>query len=268
MKQRPDVLSNWDEAQHDPLSLPPDNFSGMTQDDAVELIKDWFFSNFEDPAQSTPYESAEGGYEYIWGGPYETRDVIENVFADTASDELINAAIDEIEIDGFEWVPNSRRRRPPDDDYYDEPQDSKTLHNKMLERVAELEEIVNQISATHSGIGHNHPPEEIDNVPYTENDRAQLETAISVLKKQPVEPIDDGKAALEAEKIVQTTGAKLLSWLARHANNFISEAVKEGGKEFGKLASRGILLLLAEKLLSVSTIVIKWLSSFGFGLPF
>ena len=78
-RRRPKVLGNWDAAQHDPVSNPP-NLSRMRKDDAVEAIKDWFLENFEDPAESTPYESAEGGYQYIWGGPYDTRDIVENVF--------------------------------------------------------------------------------------------------------------------------------------------------------------------------------------------
>jgi hypothetical protein len=61
----------------------------MSQEDAIEAIKDWFLVNFEDPVHSTPYESAEGGYIYIWGGPYETRDIVEHFFSDAASEELI-----------------------------------------------------------------------------------------------------------------------------------------------------------------------------------
>jgi hypothetical protein len=66
LAQRPKILETWEEVQHDPLTLPPDNFDGLSQDEAAELIKDWFLQNFEDPAHHTPYESAEGGYEYIW----------------------------------------------------------------------------------------------------------------------------------------------------------------------------------------------------------
>jgi len=34
------------------------------------MMADWFLANFENPAECTPYESAEGGYQWIWGGPY------------------------------------------------------------------------------------------------------------------------------------------------------------------------------------------------------
>ena len=39
-----------------------------------ELMIEWFNQNFEDPAERTPYESAEGGYQWIWGGPYDARE--------------------------------------------------------------------------------------------------------------------------------------------------------------------------------------------------
>lgn len=144
MTERPKVLENWDEVQHDPLTLPPDDFEGMSIEDAVEKIKDWFFENFEDPVHSTPYISAEGGYQYIWGGPYSARDIIENIFADAASQELIDAAIEELESEGWDWVPSSNRRQPPEED---EPpsEDASTLHAKMLRRIASLEEAMAQL---------------------------------------------------------------------------------------------------------------------------
>ena len=33
----------------------------------------WFRERFEDPVEETPYNSREGGYLYIWGGPYDAR---------------------------------------------------------------------------------------------------------------------------------------------------------------------------------------------------
>jgi hypothetical protein len=58
------VLSAWDEAQHDPVSIPPD-IRGLALDDAVEKIQEWFYANFEDPVHSTPYDSSEGGYSML-----------------------------------------------------------------------------------------------------------------------------------------------------------------------------------------------------------
>jgi hypothetical protein len=98
--------SAWSEIQLDPMSPPPEDFEGIGVKEGVELIRNWFFENFEDPEQNTPYESREGGYIYIWGGPFEAYDIIRDVFAGVAPDEIIDAAIEAIEHEGCEWVPN------------------------------------------------------------------------------------------------------------------------------------------------------------------
>ena len=43
--------SAWDETQLDPLSPPPEDFDGMTVDEAVEVIEAWFLENFERPGR-------------------------------------------------------------------------------------------------------------------------------------------------------------------------------------------------------------------------
>jgi hypothetical protein len=83
--------SAWNETQLDPLSPPPEDFDGLSVDEAAELIKGWFLDNFEDPVHSVSYISREGGYQYIWG-PYEADEVIRDLFADVASDEMAQSS--------------------------------------------------------------------------------------------------------------------------------------------------------------------------------
>jgi hypothetical protein len=68
----------------------------------------WFLSRYESPAESTPWDSGEGGYQYLWGGPYDARDAIAGEFvhelmgrfnADELG-EIIDAAVEEIESEG------------------------------------------------------------------------------------------------------------------------------------------------------------------------
>jgi hypothetical protein len=80
---------------------PPDDFTDLSVEEAAEVIKEWFFENFEDPAQMTPYNSADGGYQFIWGGPYDATDVIGNTFAESASEEIIEAAIEAVQSGGM-----------------------------------------------------------------------------------------------------------------------------------------------------------------------
>jgi hypothetical protein len=71
-----------------------------------EAMRRWFRSRFWDPANDTPYNSAEGGYLYIHGGPYTAEDELYSRFGDLCGDEVIRDAIDDIESDGIEeWAP-------------------------------------------------------------------------------------------------------------------------------------------------------------------
>src|SRR3984893_3385847 len=109
-------------------------FRRMRKAEKLELMIGWFHLNFEDPAQSTPYESAEGGYQWIWGGPYEARDELYSKFGDIVSESFIEEAVKEIESDGIvDWAPvhtgdDYDEPEPPEDPisldiYLDEPSD-------------------------------------------------------------------------------------------------------------------------------------------------
>ena len=83
------------------LSLPDDKLTSHIK--AAEMAE-WFLENYEDPAQGVPYDSGEGGYQYIFGGPYDPYDVLFDNFPD-ASEEEIEKAISIINrFGGYEWV--------------------------------------------------------------------------------------------------------------------------------------------------------------------
>jgi hypothetical protein len=48
------------------------NADEETQTDAMRV---WFYSQYEDPANETPYTS-EDGYVYVYGGPYDAKEVL------------------------------------------------------------------------------------------------------------------------------------------------------------------------------------------------
>lgn len=100
----------------------------------IESIVEHFLKEYEDPAVRTPYESKEGGYQYIWGGPYSTIEALEVLFPD-ASQDLLDDAADAIEekSDGDTWVPvpsdpdDIGPFEPPDDipdEWEGEPEDA------------------------------------------------------------------------------------------------------------------------------------------------
>jgi hypothetical protein len=188
------------------------------------------------------------------------------VFADSASEELIAAAVEEMEQESWEWVPNDRRRQPPEEDEPYDPPEITELYAEMQERISAIEEGLSRLPKGGAGIGHNNPPEPIEDAPVDEGERSALEQALAVLKAQPVEPGDKGAAAAAPVAFLRIIADKARSWLARQADSFISEATKEAGKEFGKWSSRALWAFIASQLLGLSDIAVKWLHAIH--LPF
>lgn len=78
----------------------------------IDRMKRWFLDRYEDPANMCPYDSKEGGYQYIYGGPYDAYEELESEFGSIYSDELIKSAVEELESTGpLEWS------RIPDDNW-------------------------------------------------------------------------------------------------------------------------------------------------------
>lgn len=101
-----------------------------------QVMKSWFYENYEDPADRTPYESKEGGYIWIWGGPYDAREVLDAEFSDFVSDEVLNAVVEELDNHCVEWGP---KEKDSDYDIY------------FVEDIAEItESYQNYLSAAHS----------------------------------------------------------------------------------------------------------------------
>jgi hypothetical protein len=69
-------------------------------------MKAWFLARYCDPAEETPYNSREGGYLFVHGGPYHPGEEISERFSVFASDEAIQAITEElISQVGDSWAP-------------------------------------------------------------------------------------------------------------------------------------------------------------------
>lgn len=98
------------------IGLVDDKGAALDREMRIQHMVDWFFERFEDPANSLPYESAEGGYIWIDGGPYDASDQIGDNFSDE-DPALIDTAVERIQSDGtFDWA-----RVRGADDYKMEP---------------------------------------------------------------------------------------------------------------------------------------------------
>lgn len=95
------------------IDIKPSDLDGLEPSEQKVLMKEWFLQNYEDPAERTPYESAEGGYIWIWGGPYDAREEVSDYFHEYTGDSVIDEAVEELEQYCIEWAPTEC----PYDDY-------------------------------------------------------------------------------------------------------------------------------------------------------
>lgn len=89
-------------------SIPRSELAKADRETQLEVMRTWFFQNFEDPAERTPYESREGGYIWIWGGPHEAREEIEEEFQDVVPEDVIEELSGELNTMCWEWAPTEK----------------------------------------------------------------------------------------------------------------------------------------------------------------
>ncbi len=90
-----------------PISI--DELRAADRETQLEVMDTWFRQKFEDPAERTPYESAEGGYIWIWGGPYDAREELENEFSRIIADDVIDELVKKLEQECWKWAPTPSR---------------------------------------------------------------------------------------------------------------------------------------------------------------
>lgn len=75
-----------------------------SRDTQLEVMRQWFHANYEDPVENTPYETAEGGYIYIWGGPHDPLEELQDEFGGLVPDKTIKELADELYEISYEWT--------------------------------------------------------------------------------------------------------------------------------------------------------------------
>jgi hypothetical protein len=226
--------------------------------EVIEKIRNWFFENFEDPAQETPYDGREGGYLYIHGGPFDTHDVIEEHFGDLVAQDTIELAIATIEDDGGpDWAPAGHRVRHLDDPQEDLPVNIEALHSRMLRELNNVESAFEELRNPVAGIGHNNPPQCIEPMMLDNVELTELKNAVTLLKAQPAEPTEMLDAISRAASTMANIGNKIAGYCAGQTDTFISEAMKSAGNEFGKWSVRSTIVLVA------AAAALQWLKALG-----
>lgn len=237
----------------------------LTQAGIIQHLVNWFHHFYTDPANETPYESSEGGYIYIYGGPYSAEDEIRENFEGLVPEDAILRAVAEIERDGiFDWAPSSNHpdqrsfveEHETDGSFYDEYSFEQLIDaaasasSNYVGSTPELEARSEAIKAIaevrqslpppkkHGGIGHNNPPEPLD------LDQQQVESVSEGLEKIEKELSLEGP---DIEKIAANASflAKTAKWAAKKLDLTFDEFCKSFGSSLGKAAGYGVPVVLA-----------------------
>lgn len=222
----------------DPYEFPSDDdLEGMSEEEQIEALVEWFHWNFEDPAEMTPYETREGGYIYIWGGPYNASDALGEQFEEIVGYDVVQAATEIIQSDGlFDWAPASRRLREEveleESVEAIETEDIEAAISTALDAVVESAKKVN---AHRGGIGHNNPPEPIDDMAFDLADEARLFTSTRNIRTALEEEDLTEERIAEDRNVLSDISIKILKWLAGKADR----AVDSFSSTLGKLVATG-----------------------------
>jgi hypothetical protein len=95
-------------------SISRDALRDADHETQLEVMETWFRQHFEDPVERTPYESAEGGFIWIWGGPYNAREELEDEFSGVVPNDVIDELVKILDGECWEWSP-----APTPEDYDD-----------------------------------------------------------------------------------------------------------------------------------------------------
>jgi HEPN domain-containing protein len=84
----------------------PDDPEELNPEVHKKSMRDWFYQHYSDPIHSSPYDSEEGDYVYIFGGPYDPKEELHKEFEGLVPEEIINELADELADISFNWTGN------------------------------------------------------------------------------------------------------------------------------------------------------------------
>ena len=256
---------------------------GLSSEEQVAHMVDWFRRMYEHPVNQTPYDGEDGKYVYVWGGPFDARDELLDEFDGLVSDEAIQAAVSEVEREGTsEWAPtdwNPKHRGGPDDDEDERLEPVPPTLDDIRQRLARgmaptfgdpiemqsrevlrseiagLRDAIEDDPPRYVGIGHNRPPESIS-----------LSVELIVEVKDATNQIDDEttRPVPNVDAVVESTGQleKVLGWLGRKLDLSVDSFVKMLGKLAAGVVVAGLAVVpLLKFLATVYQSVLEWLDA-------
>jgi hypothetical protein len=59
------------------------------EDAAYHFLESWFLARYEPPVEVCPWDGAEGGYQWIWGGPYDAEEALTDTWGDIFTEDFL-----------------------------------------------------------------------------------------------------------------------------------------------------------------------------------
>jgi hypothetical protein len=109
----------------------------------LDVMKEWFLDGYCDPVECCPYISAEGGYQYIWGGPYDAWDILSSEFIGDEFLDLIDNLADELTAESPNW---STIPEPQEEDfeyYFAENIKINDIYNEFIDSIKNITSLMN-----------------------------------------------------------------------------------------------------------------------------
>ena len=250
----------------------------LSSQEQVAHMVGWFSRMYEDPIQETPYDSEGKGYLYMWGGPFNARDELWEEFGDLVSDDVIQAAVSEVERDGtIEWAPtgsNPKREGGPDEEekgsYEPVPPTLEEIHERrasgitpkfgdpdetrgrrvLQSEIASLRDAMEDEPGRHGGMGHNRPPESLS---LSDEQTEEVAEAVKEIDREAAKPVPD------VDAVVESTGRlrKVLGWFARK----LDMAADSFAKTFGAVTGRAVGVTVVGLVAGVVLAILNWLDA-------
>lgn len=87
------------------LAVSERDLARLPPDEQREVMEDWFRERYEDPDNRTPYDSEDGDYVWIWGGPFDAREVLSEEFENVVPESFIDGLASDLDAECPEWAP-------------------------------------------------------------------------------------------------------------------------------------------------------------------
>lgn len=274
-------------------------FRRLRREQKLEVMRAWFGQHYEDPVHRTPYQTAEGGYQWIHGGPYYAQEELMGEFEGLASEKMINDLVEELEHECTEWT-----SAPDRADYYDEgyvpvgiddivdgdgewppvvvvprpevdPLDAiankisfglvprfgspeeRAARDAVLAEIAKVEDELDRLDKPSGMIGHNLPPEPIDDDEKISKAeiKAEIRAAVAELKAEFKADTPNVSEVVTLAKRLKASLFNVTKWLGTKG---VESLIMGAGAVATAYVAEG-KLQLTDSLTSAGSAVLSWL---------